>query len=125
MAEKKDQEVNWLEYFKSIADVCPWSLDSYMAGRILFLEYDPKTIAQNDIGWDDEIADAIVYSNAPDDIDTLDEEVYDLNQDESSPCIYFFSHPEFTKGKFKNSPTPIIIQQSRYNLEQIRSEKKH
>ncbi len=121
MAEKKDLEVNWLEYFQSISDVCPWSLESYKAGRILFIPYNEKTIAINDVQWDDRIVDAIVYFNAPDDIDYLDDVVVDL--EDSETCIYFWSHPKFTKGKSKQAPVPILIQQSRANLEQVRKHK--
>lgn len=120
----KDQEVNWLDYFKSIQTVCPWSLQSYTAGRLLILPYNPRTIAENDITWNDDICDAVMYTDAPKDIDRLDAEVEDLNQIEESDCIYFWSHPEHTKGGGFQTPIPVIIQQSKNNLEQIRKQYK-
>lgn len=110
----------WSAYFQSISHVCPWSLESYRKGRILFLEYDPKLMAQNDINWSGEWH-AIIYRSAPDDPEYLDDLVADMESDPSPNCVYFWSHPDHTKGGYNQSPEPIIIQQCRANLESARA----
>ena len=113
----------WLAYFQAIEPVCPWSLKSFKKGRIKFQDYDPYTVAINDIEWNDAEQDAIIYLNAPDSIDYLDDTVEDLESEPSENCIYFWSHPDHTKGGNNQAPEPVLIQQSRKQLTSIRSDK--
>ncbi len=32
--QEQDVEVNWLNYYESISEVCPWSLGYYKQGKI-------------------------------------------------------------------------------------------
>jgi len=127
MEKRKDPEVNWDQYFQSIAKVCPWSLESYNQGRIDFVPYTWSGLNARDVSWPRLTRaefDAVVYLAAPDDPMELD---LICEQMESSPhCIYFWSHPDYTKGGYNQSPEPIIIQQDRPNLLKVRkANKKH
>ena len=119
--ENLNQEAKWLQYFKGISDVCPWSLESYTNGRIRFVEYDgvPESILAAEKYWDNRY-DAVVWTGVIDDVDNLDNFVY-YYLDDSKTHEYFWSHPEHTKGRNKQAPEPIIIQQNRTVLNKARN----
>lgn len=119
---EKSLEVNWLDYFRSIQSVCPWSLDSYLQGRIDFRPYNWQAMNYAEKYWQSEYAgilDAIVYQHAPNDTDILDDIVELMNN--HTNCVYFWSHPGYTKGGRNQTLVPVIIQQDRENLEWARS----
>jgi hypothetical protein len=112
-------EVNWKDYFKSISDVCQWSLKAYQSGKLMITEFSSFTnILKNDVAWQKKYS-AILYTDIPHDIDRLLEFVEEANS-LSKNCVYFFSHPDHTKGKNKQTPIPCIIQQDKKKLYQIR-----
>ena len=114
--------INWYEYFRSIERVCPWSLESFLHGRVRFEPYNHSMIHRLDMYWRDEYYDAVIYLNAPDDVNLLDELIQEFEADKNlKNCIYFWSHPNYTKGGHKQAPVPIIIQQSKKNLDQARA----
>tara|TARA_Y100001937_G_C7073692_1_gene309585 strand:+ start:454 stop:855 length:402 start_codon:yes stop_codon:yes gene_type:complete len=112
---------NWMMYFQSIQSVCPWSYKSYQQGRILIRDFDEDEIILRDINWDDRY-DAVVYQYAPWDCDDLEYIVESLNI-ESRNCEYFFSHPDYTKGLNNQTVIPVVIQQDRAQLKQIRHQR--
>ena len=115
--------INWLEYFESIQSVCPWSLTSFKQGRIRFEFYNHSLIHRNDMYWNDQLLDAVIYLNAPDDPEILDELIQNFQTDKNlQNCTYFWSHPDHTKGGCNQTPVSIIIQQSNKNLDQARAE---
>ena len=72
--------------------------------------------------WQSEYAgilNAIVYQHAPNDTDILDDIVELMNN--HTNCVYFWSHPGYTKGGRNQTQIPVIIQQDRENLEWARS----
>jgi hypothetical protein len=112
-------EVNWKDYFKSISDVCQWSLKAYQSGKLMITEFSSFTnILKNDVAWQKKYS-AILYTDIPHDIDRLLEFVEEANS-LSKNCVYFFSHPDHTKGKNKQTPVACIIQQDKKKLYQIR-----
>lgn len=125
--EKRDLGANWDLYFQSIAKVCPWSLESFQQGRIDFVPFSMDGLHARDFTWPKLTKpdfDAVIYVGAPDDTEVLDE-ICEM-MEKSPNCIYFWSHPEHTKGGNNQAPMPIIIQQDRQNLTQARkSLKKH
>jgi hypothetical protein len=123
----KINDIDWAKYFESIQKVCPWSLESFEKGRIDFVPYTWEGLNARDVSWPrltQREFDAVVYLMAPDDPMELD---LICEQMESSPyCVYFWSHPDYTKGGFNQTPIPIIIQQDRMNLLKVRkANKKH
>lgn len=114
--------INWYEYFRSIERVCPWSLESFLHGRIRFEPYNHSQIHRLDMYWNDDYYDAVIYLNAPDDVEVLDELIQGFEDDNNlKNCIYFWSHPNYTKGGKNSAPVPIIIQQSKKNLDEARN----
>jgi hypothetical protein len=114
-------DIDWHEYFESIQSVCPWSLEAFEKGRVDFVPFTWDGLTARDATWPKLTSpdfDAVVYLGAPDDIEELD---FICEQMEHSPyCIYFWSHPEYTKGGHNQAPVPIIIQQDRPNLDKAR-----
>ena len=52
-------------------------------------------------------------------LDEIDEFVAHRN-DSQEKCEYLWSHPSFTKGKSNQTPVPVIIQQDRARLMELR-----
>lgn len=103
------EEVNWLEYFQSIRRVCPWSLQSFRQGKIEFIEFDGAW--NMDIGqWDARVY--IVDRKA-----RLIKKWADQLNDQDPVCEWLWSHPKY---KNYSAPVPIIIQQPRAKLEELR-----
>jgi hypothetical protein len=126
--EKRDLEVDWERYFQSISHVCPWSLESFQQGRIDFVPFSWDGLQAREATWPKltrDNFDAVVYITIP---ETSQQELdFICESMEGSPnCIYFWSHPDHTKGGNNQAPLPIIIQQDRENLTRARhSLKKH
>jgi len=106
--------IDWEKYFQSIQRVCPWSLESYLAGRI--------KITKQDIIQDLKEYDAIVYQ-VDMSVDDLDEFVEKLN-DSQEEYEFLWSHPDHTKGGNNQTPVAVIIQQDRKFLEELRKGEK-
>ena len=106
--------VDWEKYFRSIQKVCPWSYESFLAGKI-------KITTQN-IVQDLKEYDAIVYQ-VDMSIDELDNFVEKLN-DIQEECEFLWSHPDHTKGGNNQTPVAVVIQQDRKFLEELRKGEK-
>ena len=114
----------WKDYFQSIVDVCPWSYEAYKNGKIIIRDYNIDALLWEDFVWGSySDINAIVWQNVPFQLEDLEKVVADLNF-ESNKCIYFFSHPEYTKGKNKQTFVPVIIQQDKKQLDQARKQMK-
>lgn len=112
----------WPKYFQSIQDVCPWSYQAYRNGKLDIRDFDIDAIIWEDCDWDSRW-NAIVWQHCPYSVDEMEKVVNDLNR-ESRNCIYFFSHPAYTKGKNKQTLVPVIIQQDKKQLSQVRQQMK-
>jgi hypothetical protein len=113
MPEKINRpEVNWKDYFKSISDVCQWSLKAYQSGKLMITEFSSFTnILKNDVAWQKKYS-AILYTDIPHDIDRLLEFVEEANS-LSKNCVYFFSHPDHTKGKTNRHLLPVLFSKTK------------
>lgn len=121
MERRKEAEDNtWLQYFESIKDVCPWSYESYIEGRIKIVSFDQKRMLNSEVNWAKEPWDAIVYVVEGLTLDEMDDIVADQN-DCQEICEYLWSYPTFTKGRNKQAPHSIIIQQDRATLIKLRA----
>ena len=106
--------VDWEQYFKSIQKVCPWSYESFLAGKIKITS---QNIVQDLLDYD-----AIVYQVNMS-IDKLDKFVERLN-DSQEECEFLWSHPDHSKGGNNQTPVAVIIQQDRKFLEELRKGEK-
>ena len=112
-------EDNWLVYFHSIKNVCPWSYESYKKGRIYITEFTQTKVIETEENWTMDKYDAIVYTTqmSVDELDTFVEQ----RNDEQDLCEYLWSHPSYTKGGKNQTQTPVIIQQDRKWLMELRN----
>ena len=119
--KRKEVEDNWLTYFHSIKNVCPWSYESYKKGRIYITEFIEAKVIETEQNWNMDNYDAVVYlTDMP--VDQLDKFVKKRNRKQTS-CEYLWSHPKFTKGGNRQTNQPIVIQQDRAFLTELRENK--
>lgn len=103
--------VDWLAYFESIQQECPWSLRAYKAGAIK-IDYWRDCAALEPLGpyqarmYIVDLPDLIVEAMATE-LDGRDAE-----------CEWLFSYPGF--GAFA-TPVKVLIQQNRRQLNDLRS----
>ena len=120
MGRRKEAEDSiWLQYFKSIKDVCPWSYESYINGKIKILPYNEESLKLTEANWTEQPLDALVYVVEGLTLDEIDDIVADRN-DCQEKCEYLWSYPTYTKVKNNQAPYPIIIQQDRARLMKLR-----
>lgn len=109
--------MNWKAYFKGIKDVCPWSWEAYQDDKILITSFDGVIPLGK--------YKAIVYTFDQDmDVDYLDILAEYLNH-EIDEYEFLWSHPGHTKGGNNQTPTAVLIQQDRKELEYLRQGIKH
>tara|TARA_Y100000052_G_scaffold27350_1_gene34823 strand:- start:1621 stop:2025 length:405 start_codon:yes stop_codon:yes gene_type:complete len=116
--EVEDKSI-WLKYFHSIRHVCPWSYKSYLEGKIKIIPFDRELLKLTEMNWNLESNDALVYVVDDLTLNEIDEFVAHRN-DCQEKCEYLWSHPSYTKGGNKQAPYPIIIQQDRAKLMELR-----
>ena len=122
MEKRKEVEVdsNWFQYFHSIRHVCPWSFKSYLEGRIQIIPFDRDLLKLTEMNWTVQPNDALVYVVDDLTLDEIDDFVAHRN-DCQDKCEYLWSHPTFTKGANNQTPKPVIIQQDRKRLMELRN----
>lgn len=125
--EKVDlKEVNWLEYYTKIRKVCPWSYRSYKMGGIITIPYNSVTF--------DTFASAFSVCKSEDGVHTdcfvyvcegkspqwLEAKVKELQRvDKWSDSEWLYSTPD-DDDEGNATPVPVIIQQRKAQLEQLR-----
>jgi hypothetical protein len=104
------EDVDWYHYFKSIRQQCPWSYQAYVHCEIDITEW---TGTAKPLGQ----CQARVYVC---DINDKDLELL-AEQLDSADSIdeWLFSYPGY--GEYA-TPVPVLIQQQRQRLEQLRSQ---
>ena len=117
--EVEDKSI-WLKYFHSIRHVCPWSYKSYLEGKIKIIPFDRELLKLTEMNWNLESNDALVYVVDDLTLNEIDEFVAHRN-DCQEKCEYLWSHPTFTKGSNNQTPKPVIIQQDRKRLMELRN----
>ena len=125
MERKKEVEDKsiWFKYFRSIRHVCPWSYQSYLEGRIKIIPFDKDFLELTEANWSLQTNDALVYVVDDLTLDEIDEFVAHRN-DSQKKCEYLWSHPTFSTGSKNKSTYPIIIQQDRAKLMELRYARK-
>ena len=121
MERRKEVEARWLTYFHSIKDVCPWSYNSYKRGRILITDFKKDKVIKTEQNWNMDNYDAVVYITNMS-VDKLDKFVEKRNRKQKL-CEYLWSHPNFTKGGSRQTMQPILIQQDRAFLTELRNKR--
>jgi hypothetical protein len=108
---RSHQSVNWLEYFESIQQECPWSLRAYKAGAIDIVNWhDSETLEP--LGEYQARMYIVDYPDAI--VEAMAEE---LDCDDQN-CEWLFSYPGY--GEFA-TPVSVLIQQNRKQLNDLRN----
>ena len=108
---RSHQSVNWLDYFKSIQQECPWSLRAYLQNKIEIVEW--NTISK--ILPLDSLDARMYIVDLPDVIVEGMALELDTNDQESE---WLFSYPGY--GEFA-TPVKVLIQQNRKQLNDLRN----
>ena len=107
---KSHQSVDWLAYFESIQQECPWSLAAWRKGLIDIVDYEGKRLPLGDYS-----ARMYVIS-APD--ATVVAIAQSMDYDDQD-CEWLYSYPGY--GEFA-TPVKVLIQQNRKELTKLRSQ---
>jgi len=104
----------WLEYFESIQEVCPWSLGWYRRGRIDIVQWMGIVHPLRHYA-------ARIYLSPGTSQEQLNEWQEYLN-DIKPREEWFYSHPS---NKGYSTPYPVLIQQSHAKLQTARRKYSH
>ena len=111
MVRKRNQvaEVNWLEYFKGIQAVCPWSLPAYRRGLIEIVHWRGIRLSLEE----PLLARVYICDLNSRRLKKLAQEFENIDQNNE----WLWSHPRYNNH---SAPLPCLIQQNRQYLENIR-----
>lgn len=107
------KEVNWTEYFQSIQSVCPWSLPAWTNGKIEVVQWKGTITPLNNY-----LARVYIVDLNPRRLKKLANKLEDTSIEDE----WLWSHPRY---KNYSTPVPVLIQQNRQMLENIRNKEKH
>lgn len=122
------KEVNWLEYYKGIRSVCPWSYRSYIMGGIITIPYTSSnfdtfaTVFKNCKSEDGIQTDCFVYvcpDKSPQWLEAKVKECQSVDKWNDSEWLY--STPD-DDDEGNATPVPVIIQQRKAQLAQLREQ---
>jgi hypothetical protein len=114
--QDQDVEVNWLKYYESISEVCPWSLGYYKQGRIDHVDLS-ATVGRQPLNND--LIARVYYST--DWTNSQLEQMADAYNELYPEEEWLWSSPSF---KGYSTPVPALIQQDRAILEEARNKKR-
>lgn len=103
-----EEVVDWQQYFSSIKTQCPWSLPAFVKGEIDIQHYQGHIQALGNYRARMYLMDCDTGS-----LEALAESL----DSEDTEYEWFFSYPGY--GRYA-SPVPVLIQQSRAELDQLR-----
>jgi hypothetical protein len=103
------KEVNWLEYYKGIRSVCPWSYRSYVMGGIITIPYNGNTF--------DTYATSFEVCESREGVKT---DCFVYVCDNKSPEWLYSTPDDDDEGNA--TPVPVIIQQRKAQLQQLREQ---
>ena len=112
----QDVEVDWLKYYESISEVCPWSLGYYKAGRIDHVDL-KATVGRQPLNND--LIARVYYSTdwTSSQLEDMADAYNELYPEEE----WLWSSPSY--GGY-STPVPALIQQDRAILEEARNKKR-
>lgn len=103
---RNHQSVDWTEYFSRIKSVCPWSYSAWSKNKIEITRWQGQALPLGDL-------EARVYI-----VDTTRRRLKKLaKQLDHGDCEWLWSEPNY--GVY-GTPLPVLIQQSRQRLNDIR-----
>jgi hypothetical protein len=108
---RNHQSVNWLEYFESIQQECPWSLRAYKSGAIS-IEHWSDTDTIEPLGHYQARMYIVDYPDAI--VEAMAEELDCDDQDSE----WLFSYPGYGASA---TPVKVLIQQNRQLLATLRN----
>lgn len=109
-----EANLDWLTYFESIREVCPWSGAAYKNGAIAIQHWHSQV---NDL----ENYKARIYiapTHNPRQLKKITDRLNNTRHNEE----WLWSHPRYG---YNSTPTPVLIQQDRNTLETIRKNLKN
>lgn len=110
----------WLDYFRKIQYVCPWSYESFVQGKTKIVPFDSDLVTLMEMNWNIEPWEVILYVVSNLTLEEIDNFVARRN-DSQEKCEYLWSHPSYSKGGNNQAPVPVIIQQDRQRLMELRN----
>lgn len=113
------KEVNWEEYYARIRSVCPWSYKAFMNDKILVWETPTKTWKTISGTFDSTDYEAFVYVFDNATPDELDNRVTEMNAYRPN-SEFLWSHPKADSGDGNSTDIPVIIQQDKKVLTDLR-----
>ena len=122
------KEVNWLEYYKSISKVCPWSYRSYTMGSIITIPYNEVTfetfattfsVCKSKEGVQTDCFVYVCEGKSPQWLETTVKQLQRVDKYSDSEWLY--STPE-DDDEGNATPVPVIIQQRKKQLEKLRQQ---
>jgi hypothetical protein len=108
----EEKEDNWNNYFLKIKPVCPWGAQAWKRGEILIQDWNGTPFPLG--SWK---AHVYLLPKATRLELWLRMKYFNLTRKREE---WLYSHP---KNKGNSTPSPCLIQQDRYQLEQIRDGK--
>ena len=112
----QDVEVNWLKYYESISEVCPWSLGYCTVPGLAHVDLE-ATVGRQPLNND--LIARVYYSTDWTSRQLLD--MADAYNDLYPEEEWLYSHPSY--GGY-STPVPALIQQDRAILEEARNKKR-
>tara|TARA_X000001316_G_C922311_1_gene37392 strand:- start:474 stop:857 length:384 start_codon:yes stop_codon:yes gene_type:complete len=117
--QRKNQEVNWREYFGSIQNVCPHSLESFDSGRIKFV---PFNLLFTECVWRTIVEDFDVVVFEAEEVELgLLKNIGNYIERKHKDLEMFYSYPN--EGE-NSTPIPILLLQRKTILDKARKEYK-
>jgi hypothetical protein len=113
------KEVNWEEYYARIKSVCPWSHRAFMNDKILVWEQPHKTMKTVSGTFDSTDYEAFVYVFKKATPQELEELVTAYNEYRPN-SEFLWSHPQADSGDGNSTDVPVIIQQNKKVLTDLR-----
>ena len=122
----KRSETNWLAHYEKIRSVCPWSYRAFVTGKIITIPYADNTFktfacvfdaCKDDKGVE---TDCFVYVCEDKSVEWLSAKVDEM--DALYPAQeWLYSSPEDDDGSDTCTPVPVLIQQRKAKLTELRN----
>ena len=119
--ETNAKEVDWQSYYAKIRSVCPWSYKAFMNDKILVWEHPHNTLKTISGTFDSTDYEAFVYvfeDYTPKQLDKLAVEMNEYRPNSE----FLWSHPQADSGDGNSTDVPVLIQQDKKTLENLREQ---
>jgi len=113
------KEADWASYFARIKGVCPWSFRAYMTDTILFVDYADTDFNTWRLFLKYSNFETTVFKCPEKSADWLNNKCDELNLNQTD-YEWLWSHPDEDSGDGHSTPIPVLIQQDRKQLTELR-----